>query len=176
MSVLKIVTYGNPILRQKAKPVHKIDAALRKLAEKMIETMHRAEGIGLAAPQIGKSVSMFVVDVSPIEEAAPMVLLNLDILSSSGSMSYTEGCLSIPGVTGEVMRPEKIKIRYMDLAGQRHEGVAEGILARVIQHETDHLNGKLFIDYLDEGTLEPFRPVLKKLELKNKKTKVTSAK
>lgn len=171
MPVLKIVTYGNPILRQKAKPVQKIDAALKKLSEKMIETMHRAEGIGLAAPQIGKSISMFVVDVSPVEEAAPMVLLNLDIVSSSGSMSYTEGCLSIPGVTGEVNRPEKIKIRYMDLTGQRHEGVAEGILARVIQHETDHINGKLFIDYLDKKTLEPFTPVLKKLELKNKKRK-----
>jgi peptide deformylase len=170
MSLLKIVTYGNPILRQKAKPVTKIDTALRKLAENMIATMHDADGIGLAAPQIGKSLSLFVVDISPIEESAvPMVFINIDILESSGSAPYTEGCLSIPGVTGEVIRPDRIRIRYMDWSGKWHEGMAEGILARVIQHETDHVNGKLFIDYLDDQALEPFRPVLAGLESKNKK-------
>jgi peptide deformylase len=170
MALLKITTYGNPVLRKKVKPVTKIDDGLKKLSENMIETMHHADGIGLAAPQIGKSISLFVADISPVEEEAkPMVFLNIEILEGSGSMPYNEGCLSIPGVMGEVMRPDKIKIRYMDLSGKRHEGMADGVLARVIQHETDHLNGKLFIDYLSEEMLEPFQPVLKELELKNKK-------
>jgi len=170
MSLLKIITYGNPTLRKKAKPIHKIDPALRKLAEDMIKTMHEAEGIGLAAPQIGKSISLFVVDISPIEEGhKPIAFLNAEILESEGSVPYKEGCLSIPGVSAEVTRPDKIKIRYMDLNGQFHEGLAEGILARVIQHETDHVNGKLFIDYLDDAALEEFKPILHKLEAKNKK-------
>lgn len=167
---LKIVTYGNPILRQKAKPVTKFDERLRELADDMIEAMHKADGIGLAAPQIGKSIAMFVVDISPIVEGfQPMVFTNVEILENEGSGPYTEGCLSIPGVSGEVLRPQKIKIRYTDLNGKTVEGVADGVLARVIQHENDHLNGKLFIDYLDESTLEPFKPVLEKLETKNKK-------
>jgi peptide deformylase len=178
MSLLKIATYGHPILRQKAKPVTKIDAGIKKLAESMIDTMHKADGIGLAAPQVGKSISLFVADISPIEEdAKPMVFLNIEIVESAGSMSYNEGCLSIPGVTGEVIRPEKIKIRYTDLSGKRHEGKAEGILARVIQHETDHIRGVLFIDYLDDETLDPFQAVLDQLESKNKKLlKAKSAK
>lgn len=171
MALLKITTYGNPVLRMKVKPVAKIDAGLKKLAKDMLETMHKADGIGLAAPQIGKSISIFVTDISHIQEdAKPMVFLNIEILESFGSSPYNEGCLSIPGVSGEVIRPEKIKIRYTDLTGQRHEGMADGVLARVIQHETDHLNGKLFIDYLTEEALEPFKPILHALELKNKKT------
>ena len=170
MSLLKIITYGNPTLRKKAKPVQKIDPALRKLAEEMIETMHEAEGIGLAAPQVGKSVSLFVVDISPIEESAkPIIFLNNEILEADGSIPYKEGCLSIPGISAEVTRPDSIKIRYMDINGKTHEGKADGLLARVIQHETDHVNGKLFIDYLDDDALKEFNPILKKLEAKNKK-------
>ena len=170
MALLKITTYGNPVLRKKVSPVKKVDATLKKLAGNMLETMRHADGIGLAAPQIGKSISLFVVDTSPIEEGSqPMIFLNIEILENHGSAPYNEGCLSIPGVMGEVMRPDRIKIRYMDLSGKIHEGMADGILARVIQHETDHLNGKLFIDYLSEETLEPFQPILKELELQNKK-------
>lgn len=170
MAVLKITTYGNPILRKKVKPINKIDAGLKKLAHDMLETMHKADGIGLAGPQIGKSISIFVADISPIqEEMKPMVFLNIEILEFFGSSPYNEGCLSIPGVVGEVIRPEKIKIRYMDLSGRRQEGMAEGVLARVIQHETDHLNGKLFIDYMTKDMLDPFKSILKDLEQKNKK-------
>lgn len=170
MALLKITTYGNPVLRKKVKPISKVDAGLKKLAENMLETMHKADGIGLAAPQIGKSISIFVADISPIEEGMkPMVFLNIEIIESFGSSPYNEGCLSIPGVVGEVIRPEKIKICYMDLAGKHHEGMADGVLARVIQHETDHLKGKLFIDYLTKETLEPFQSILSELELKNKK-------
>ena len=154
MSLLKIITYGNPTLRKKTKPIQKVDPALRKLAENMIETMHDAEGIGLAAPQVGKSISLFVADISPIEESGkPMVFLNIEILEAEGAVPYKEGCLSIPGISAEVTRPDRIKIRYMDLAGKTHHGTADGILARVIQHETDHVNGKLYIDYVPEEEL-----------------------
>jgi peptide deformylase len=168
---LKIATYGNPVLREKAKPIEKIDESIRKLAARMIVTMHKAEGIGLAAPQVGKSVSLFVVDTSPLEEGAqPMVFINVEILEREGSGPYNEGCLSIPGVVEEVIRPTRVRLRYTDLGGVRREGIAEGILARVIQHETDHLNGVLFIDYLSQEKLAPFKPVLEKLKKKNEQS------
>lgn len=169
MSLLKIVTYGQPILRKVALPVTRFDAALRRLNDDMFETMRNAEGIGLAAPQIGKSMRIFVVDVAPIVEGyPPMTFVNPEILSSSGLGPYNEGCLSIPGISAEVMRPERIELRYTTLEGKTVEGVAEGIMARVIQHELDHLDGKLFIDYLSDEILESFRPILDKLESKNK--------
>lgn len=172
MLTLKIVTYGNPILRQKARKVEKIDKSIRALAEKMIRTMHKADGIGLAAPQIGKSIRLFVVDVSPIQEGAePMAFINVEILKTEGNVPYNEGCLSIPGVSAEVWRPEKIQLRFTDLDGREQEGVAEGILARVIQHETDHTDGKLFIDYLSPDVIRPFQPVLDQLAEKNERIK-----
>jgi peptide deformylase len=134
--------------------------------------MHKADGIGLAAPQIGKSIRLFVVDVSPIQEGAePMVFLNVEILKTEGSVPYNEGCLSIPGVSAEVWRPDKIQLRFTDLDGREQEGVAEGILARVIQHETDHTDGKLFIDYLSPDVVRPFQPVLDQLVEKNEQAK-----
>ncbi len=164
MSVLKIVKYGHPILRQVAQPVTQIDPALKQLVEDMFETMRDADGIGLAGPQVGKSIRLFVVDVTPITEGfPPMTFINPEILSAHGMGPYTEGCLSIPGVSAEVARPEKVEIRYTDIDGKTVQGVAEGILARVIQHELDHLNGRLFIDYLDEATLAEFQPILEKL-------------
>jgi peptide deformylase len=170
VSLLKIVTYGHPILRQVAQPVIRFDAALRRLSDNMFDTMRHAEGIGLAAPQIGKSIRIFVVDIAPIVDGyPPMTFVNPEILSSSGLGPYNEGCLSIPGISAEVMRPERIELRYTTLEGQTVEGVAEGVMARVIQHELDHLDGKLFIDYLSDETLESFRPVLEKLASKNKK-------
>ncbi|MCK6542169.1 peptide deformylase [bacterium] len=177
MATLKIVTYGNPILREKTKPVKKIDATIKTLVRNMIETMHKADGIGLAAPQIGKSLALFVVDISPIEEGhQPMVFMNVEILSSKGNAPYKEGCLSIPGVYADVHRPEKIKLRYMDMDGKTHEVAADGLLARVIQHENDHINGKLFIDYLDEETLAPLRPEIEAIEAKYKKPTVAKKK
>ena len=117
MPLLKIVTYGNPILRKKVSPIRKIDTSIKRLAENMLETMRHADGIGLAAPQIGKSISLFVADISPIEEGSkPMVFINIEILEGHGSVPYNEGCLSIPGIMGEVIRPDKIKIRYTDLS------------------------------------------------------------
>ncbi len=170
MAVLKIVTYGNPILRKVAERITRLDASVRRLSEDMMETMKQAEGIGLAAPQIGKSIRLFVVDVSPVADGyPPMTFINPEIITSTGLGPYTEGCLSIPGVTADVMRPERITLRYTTLDGHEVEGVAEGIIARVIQHELDHLDGKLFIDYLTEEQIESFRPILEKLTASNAK-------
>ncbi len=172
MKKLKVMTYGNPVLREKARPIYKIDDSLRELAGTMIETMHKEDGIGLAAPQIGKSIAMFVIDISPIQEDAfPMTFINPEILETHGSCPYKEGCLSVPGVSTEVIRPERIKMRYTDLSGKQHEGVADGILARVIQHEFDHLNGVLFVDHISDENRNEFQPVLQSLEKKNLKTK-----
>jgi len=170
LSLLKIATYGHPILRKVAQPVARIDASLKRLSKDMMETMQVAEGIGLAAPQIGKSIRLFVLDVSPVIDGyPPMTFINPEILTSTGLGPYTEGCLSIPGVSAEVMRPEVITLRYVTLDGATVEGVAEGVIARVIQHEIDHLDGKLFIDYLSPEALESYRSVLEKLESKNSK-------
>lgn len=175
MAKLKVVTYGHPSLREKGKPVKKIDGFIRKLAEDMIVTMHKEDGIGLAAPQVGKSLNLFVVDISPIEKnAEPMVFINPKILEAYGESVYKEGCLSLPGVSEEVKRPSKIRLRYTDLEGQTIEGIAEGILARVIQHEYDHLKGILFVDYLAPEILETNRTVLEKLEEKNRSKKKTT--
>lgn len=172
MKKMKVMTYGNPVLREKVRPVIKIDDSIRKLAQSMIETMHKEDGIGLAAPQIGKSISMFVVDISPVQEGAePMTFINPEILETYGSCPYKEGCLSVPGISAEVVRPEKIKLRYTDLEGKQHEGVADGVLARVIQHEYDHLLGVLFVDYLNEESRKEFDNILKTLEKKNQKSK-----
>ncbi len=172
MKKLKVMTYGNPVLRDTVRPVIKIDDSLRELAVSMIETMHREDGIGLAAPQVGKSISMFVVDISPLQEGfEPMIFINPDILETYGSCPYKEGCLSVPGISAEVIRPEKIRLRYTDLEGKTNEGVADGALARVIQHEYDHLKGVLFVDYLSEEEKAEFTGVLEKLEKKNMKSK-----
>ncbi len=172
MKKLKVHTYGDQVLREKAKPVKRFDDALKELAEKMIVTMHKEDGIGLAAPQIGKSVAMFVVDISPIKkEAEPIVFVNPEIIETYGTCPYKEGCLSIPGISAEVFRPEKIRIRYQDLEGKVYEGVAEDILARVIQHEYDHLNGVLFVDYLSDEIKTEYGEILNSLEKKNMKNK-----
>lgn len=176
MKKLKIITYGHPTLRQKAKPVTRFDESLRELADAMFEAMRKADGIGLAAPQVGKSLAMFVVDISPIEkDHAPMTFVNPEITEYIGSCAYNEGCLSVPGISSEIIRAEKIKLRYTDLAGKVHEGVADGILARVIQHELDHLNGVLFVDYLNEETRKQYEDILHKLEKQNQDKQSLSA-
>jgi peptide deformylase len=150
MAVLPIRKYGDPILRKKAIQVAEFDAALQQMAADMIETMQAAKGIGLAANQVGQPHALCVVDVGLIIEGAPpQAFVNPVILQESGKgVSYEEGCLSIPDINEEVMRKERILIRYQDLAGAEHEQECEGTLARVLQHETDHLNGVFFVDRL----------------------------
>lgn len=145
MTLLPIRVLGDPILREETKPVGTITAELQQLIDDMFETMYAARGIGLAAPQVGRSERLAVVDV----DDEPMVLINPEILeSSSATEKGEEGCLSIPEVYGDVERPQSIRIRAMDREGNVFERDASALLARCMQHEIDHLHGKMFIDYL----------------------------
>lgn len=152
MSVLPIYTIDQPVLRKKARPVRKTDESLVTLAADMIETMRKANGIGLAANQVGSLHRIIVVDLSGMEETrdfTPMVLINPEVYQEEGKLLMEEGCLSIPDVREEVERAEQIRVRFKDLEFKDHDDFADGILARVILHETDHLDGILFFDHLN---------------------------
>lgn len=145
MSILEIRVLGDPILREETKPVTEITDELRTLAKNMFETMYLAKGIGLAAPQVGRSERIAVVDV----DDNPLVLVNPEILESSAKTAKAEeGCLSIPDVYGDVERPGTVRVRAMDLDGKTFEVEASELFGRCLQHEIDHLDGKLFVDYL----------------------------
>ncbi|GAW91425.1 peptide deformylase [Calderihabitans maritimus] len=142
MAVYQIVKVGDPILREKAAKVNKITPAVIRLLENMADTMYEAKGVGLAAPQIGVSKRVIVVDVGN----GLIEMINPEIIESSGSEVAVEGCLSIPGVHGEVERAARVKVRGLNRKGKEIEIEGEGLLARALQHEIDHLNGVLFID------------------------------
>ena len=144
MKILDIRVLGDPVLRKDTDPVITITDELRTLISEMFDTMYAAEGIGLAAPQVGRTERVAVVDV----EGAKHVLINPEIVESEGSARAEEGCLSIPDIYGDVTRPERVKVRAMNEAGETYEIDAGELLARCLQHEIDHLHGKLFIDYL----------------------------
>jgi peptide deformylase len=148
MAIWPIRKYGDPILRRKAAKIASFDAELEELAADMIETMQAAKGVGLAANQIGLTHALCVVDVGLIHEgAAPRAFVNPVILRQSGAeVRYEEGCLSIPDITEEVPRKERVLIRYQNLTGAAHEDEFDGLFSRVLQHEIDHLNGIFFID------------------------------
>lgn len=146
MALRKIITIENPILRQKAKKVHRFDASMQKLVEDMFETMHAANGVGLAAPQIALSIRLFVAEF----EDRKVALFNPEIIKSEGEELGTEGCLSIPGYAGDnIRRATSVIVRGQDARGKTVKVQADGWFARVLQHEIDHLNGILFIDRLD---------------------------
>ena len=151
--IYPIVMYGDPVLRKKAKDIEKGKDIL-ELVNDMYETMHAAHGIGLAAPQIGKSVRLFVVDGTTLEDEPNLkdfkkVFVNPVILNENGEpWPFEEGCLSIPNIREEVERPEKLRIKYFDENWNAFEEDYDGMKARIIQHEYDHIEGKLFIDYL----------------------------
>ncbi len=145
---MEIVTIGNDVLRQKALPVQDIDDKVKALALEMIDTMHRGRGIGLAGPQVGLLQRIFIVQ---IDGESPRVFINPTIIGTSAELSqYEEGCLSIPGLYADVTRPEKVTIQAWNERGRPFTLDAEGLLARVIQHEYDHLEGILFVDRLSE--------------------------
>ncbi len=147
MALREIVLYGNPALRIKARTVDEIDDDLRQLVQDMVETMDAAEGIGLAAPQVAESLALCVVNNGLIDEdAEPQAYINPEIIHADGEIEVEEGCLSIPDVREDVRRPETIKVRYLDIDGKQQEEECGGMLARVLQHEIDHLNGVLFVD------------------------------
>lgn len=168
MALLEIVLYPNPILKQVAKPVEQIDASIRKLLHDMAETMYNAPGIGLAAPQIGKSLRAIVVDLGEDEEGEKrselIKLVNPEIVSASGTIDYEEGCLSIPDVREIVRRNSSIVVKGVDHEERSVEIHAEGLLAICLQHEIDHLNGVLFIDRLSPVRKELVRKKLQKFK------------
>lgn len=150
MAVLDILVAPHPVLKQKAKPVEQVDARIAKLMDDMVETMYAAKGIGLAAPQIGVLERVIVVDVHEKDEKPnPIRLANPEIVWKSDETSVCEeGCLSVPEQYAEVTRPASVRVRYLNENNETREIEAEGMLATCIQHEIDHLNGVLFVDYL----------------------------
>jgi peptide deformylase len=186
---LPIVHFNDPVLRKKGAPVAKFDAALRDLADDMIETMHEAEGIGLAAQQIGRPIQLCVVDLRmaeskfdweidgarpPLDLFMPLVITNPQVTTvAEPETVYEEGCLSFPGIRGDVVRPDEITVRFQDGAGVPHVLRCTGLLSRCVQHEVDHLNGVLFIDRMDKETLAILEPELKALKKRTREAAKT---
>ena len=151
MAIRKILKFPDQDLRIKAKPVESFDDKLKTLTDDMFETMHSVDGIGLAATQIGVAKQVAVIDISP-EKNEPLVIVNpaIQILDPSKTEDYDEGCLSVPGFFEKISRPSEIKLTYQDLNGKKQEIKPEGLLTKVVQHELDHLNGRLFVDHISE--------------------------
>ena len=178
--ILQILEYGDPILRAKGKPIENIDDRIRELAANMIETTHAANGVGLAAQQIGEALQLTVLDVSLIEDrpsilkldgkdvdpkaAMPLVLINPEIELRGANEVGVEGCLSFPEITGEIERAKSVIVRAQTLKGGTIEIEASGFLARAIQHEGDHLNGILFIDRMNSAAKAALSSRLKRLQ------------
>jgi peptide deformylase len=162
MAKLEILEYPDPRLRTLAAPVEQVDDALRALIDDMFETMYDAPGIGLAASQVDVHKRFLVLDVSE-EKDQPLVLINPEILERQGEQVCQEGCLSVPGVYAEVSRAESIRVRALDRDGKSFELQADGLLAVCIQHEMDHLDGKLFVDHLSMLKREMLKKKLAKI-------------
>jgi len=185
--ILSILQYGDPILRAKGKQIVKIDDHIRGLAANMIETMHAATGIGLAAQQVGEALQLTVLDISQVEDrpstlklngkdvdpetAMPLVLINPEIELDGKTEIGTEGCLSFPEITGQIERAKLTTARAQTLEGDKIEIKASGLLARAIQHEVDHLNGILFIDRMNSAAKAALSSRLKRLQKQTKRGK-----
>jgi peptide deformylase len=177
--IREIVIYGDPVLRKKGKQINKITEEIRTLAQDMIESMREAHGVGLAAQQVGEAIQLTVLDVSDAEnrpsrmwidgqevdpkEHMPLILLNPQLELSRETEIGPEGCLSFPEVTAEISRAERVKVTALDLDGKAVSFEAEGLLSRAVQHETDHLNGILFIDRMSSAAKVTLGSKLKKL-------------
>ncbi len=164
--VREIVIWPDPVLKQVAAPVDRVDDTIRRLLDDRSETMYAADGVGLAAPQVGVAQRVIVIDVSPREPGQKLIhLVNPEIVLAEGTMLYTEGCLSIPGEAEEVERAEKVRVRALGYDGKPFEIAAEGdLLAIALQHEHDHLQGTLFVDHLSSLKRELIRKRMKKLK------------
>lgn len=172
--ILPVVVYGHPVLRRVADEIDENYEGLKELIDNMWQTMYKSDGIGLAAPQIGKSIRLIVIDADPLKEEFPelegfkKVLINPIITEyGDGKSNESEGCLSLPGIREDVNRPSKIKVEYEDENFELHEIELSGFAARVVQHEYDHIEGKLFVDHLSP---------LKKRLLKGKLTAISKGK
>lgn len=161
MAIRKILHYPDPRLRRKALPVDTVDDELRTLIDDMAETMYQAPGMGLAAPQIDVSKRVLVIDISEARNDL-RVFVNPELLTQEGEQTMEEGCLSVPGVYEEVTRAEKVTVRALGRDGKSFELEADGLLATCVQHEVDHLDGKLFVDYLSRLKQQRVRKKLAK--------------
>ncbi len=161
MALLPILEFPDPRLRTQAAPVAAVDAGIRKLIDDMFETMYAAPGIGLAATQVNVHKRVIVIDVTE-DRSSPLALINPEIVSRDGTEETEEGCLSVPGIYDKVTRSERIRVRTLDRSGKQIEIEADGLLAVCIQHEIDHLDGKLFVDYLSELKRTRIRKKLEK--------------
>ena len=190
--LLRVTQYGEPILRQTGEPVTEFDDGLKALAENMVETMFVEEGVGLAAQQIDKALMFCVIDVShlpeeeldyqldglkpPVDLIMPMALANPVVTVLPGrTVTAEEGCLSFPDIRGDVPRGDAIEVTYQDLNGTPHRLICSGWFARVIQHEVDHLNGRLFIDHMDKRKLRLLDSKLKRLKRETRKARRNQA-
>jgi peptide deformylase len=177
--ILEITQYGHPALRQPGRRIEAVNDEVRQLAADMIETMHQAEGIGLAAQQVGRALQLFVVDVGPVKDrpstleisgqavdpasAMPLVLINPEITPSGPSVVGAEGCLSFPEVYGEILRPEAVEVKAVNQHGEPVAFKCGGLLSRAVQHEHDHLRGILFIDRMTDHVRQQLQPELDRL-------------
>jgi peptide deformylase len=176
--VLEIVKYGHPVLREKGKRVEHVTADFRHLAADMVETMYAAEGVGLAAQQVGQPVMLTVIDVTPTEQPwtmspqlpMPLVLVNPVVSHPQGEQIGSEGCLSIPETSAQIRRAEQITVRARSLDDKEIVFICTGLLARAAQHEVDHLHGILFIDRMDAATRASLAGKLKKMQKETEAT------
>lgn len=163
--IYSIVKYGDPVLEAPAKPVTEFDDKLKTLVEDMFESMYAAHGVGLAAPQIGIPLRLAVIDVSFKEDPkAKLVLANPEVIETSGSQTLEEGCLSIPDFREKVSRPNHVTVRAQDENGKWHEHTGQELLARALLHETDHLNGRLYIHHISGLKRDLMRRKIRKLQ------------
>ena len=163
--VHEILIWSDPILKQKARPVAKVDDKVRALVKDMFETMYSAEGVGLAAPQVGVLQRVIVLDTSPRQdEAKPIAMINPEIIGMEGETTYTEGCLSIPGEAEDVDRAAFVTVKYLDVDGNEQTLRCDGLLAIAVQHENDHLDGTVFVDHVSTLKRELIRKRMKRLK------------
>ena len=170
MAIRDIVNYGNPILRKKVDFINDI-AEVNKVLDDMFDSMYEADGIGLAANQVGLDMNLFIIDITHTEEAQdPNIFINSKIISTNGQKNiYQEGCLSLPGIALDVLRPENVELKYQTLDGNWHEEQFSGLLSRAIQHEMDHLNGVFIIDRVSELERIKYKKELNELEKNSKR-------
>lgn len=163
--VHEILVWPNPLLKQKAKPVEKVDDEVRTLIKDMFESMYAADGVGLAAPQIGVLKNVIVLDTTPRQpESKPVAMVNPEIVSLEGKLIYKEGCLSVPGEAEDVDRAAIATVRFLDEQGVEQTLRCEGLLAVAVQHETDHLKGVMFVDHISSLKRELIRKRMKKVQ------------
>lgn len=163
--VREILIWPDPILKQKAKPVAKVDDSIRTLVKDMFETMYAADGVGLAGPQVGILQRVIVLDTTPRQpESKPIAMINPEIIAMEGETTYAEGCLSIPGEAEEIDRAAIVTVKFLDPEGQEQTLKCDGLLAIAVQHETDHLNGTVFVDHVSSLKREIIRKRMKRLK------------